>query len=175
MGILAALGLLAWSTWGAGEAVDPEGSNTLPSDSEGAPDAGPSDASSADLPLRGLVDDLGELGEEIGGAEGEDAALQAAQAIERAMGELGEAHVFEREGDVASAATWVLESYRDGGATLFEASYLDFLGRAWGCVVADAGWVDVCCVREVDGGNSLVEVVRLDAHEWEEALASDVL
>ncbi len=171
VGVFAALGLLTWAmahsdgTAGLdGAEVDELGFSNPHDESEAVPTSNVS-SSGHDVLL-----DLGELG---AGAEGElevDVALQASQAIERVMGELGEAHAFEREGDVPRVAAWVLESYRDAGASLFEASYLDVLGRAWGCVTADAGWVDVCCVREEESGNSLVEVVRLDAKAWEEAL-----
>ncbi len=171
MGILAALGLL---TWGVCAGSVPEPSAVLSdatSESSGDASAEPGESSSAGA----LLTQLEALGEAGGNVEVGDRALQATQAIERVMGELGEAHAFEREGEVPEVASWVLEGYRDGGATLFEASYLDFLGRVWGCVVADAGWVDVCCVREAESGSSLVEVVRLDAQTWERALAEDSL
>lgn len=175
MGILAALGLLAWCACVPGGSASPSEGSPPSSAQSTVPGAGATRGDPGDQSLGEALGELGALGGEAGeGLEG-DAALRAAQSIERVMGELGEAKAFERDGDVPEVATWVLESYRDAGATLFEASYLDFLGRAWGCVVADAGWVDVCCVRERASGSSLVEVVRLDAEMWEEALSADAL
>lgn len=99
---------------------------------------------------------------------GEDATVTL-EAIEAALDEMGEVDVFEAPGELPGVAARVLTSYENQDAVLVEATYLDLLGNAWGCVILGGGWVDICIVR--DGGDGLcrVEVVTLDAETWEEA------
>ncbi len=167
MALLAALGLT-----GAGALMCLSNPGEYPEDTSSSTDSAFSTEGERSA-LRTTLDALADVSELSSDEAADEAALQAASSIERVLGELGDVGAFEREGAVPEVAGGILEDYRDGGAELFEATYLDYLGRAWGCVVADAGWVDICCVRELEGGRCLVEVVRLDAQTWERALASD--
>lgn len=75
----------------------------------------------------------------------------------------------DAEGDLPRAAVGVLEGYRDGGASLSRAGYLDLLGNVWGCAVTGEDWAEVCVVRETEGGDRCrVFRLHLDARRWEE-------
>lgn len=78
--------------------------------------------------------------------------------------------VREVSSGIQDAVREVLESYRGReGAVLVRAGWLDLLGGAWGCVVSGPGWVEVCLVGESGQSSSSVEVLHMEAEEWERA------
>lgn len=75
--------------------------------------------------------------------------------------------------DVPACARRVVEGYREAGAVLVRAGWVDLLGRVWGCVVSGPGWVDVCLVREVGDAASEVEVARMEVEAWGRSYATE--
>ena len=76
--------------------------------------------------------------------------------------------VRERKGgEVEAVAAELLEGYRaNGDCMVVESGHLDFLGRAWGCVVLGGGWSEVCLVTEGNReGESVVVTWRIDTDD----------
>lgn len=68
-------------------------------------------------------------------------------------------------------ATEVLRAYRvQGSCVLAQSGFLDFFGRVWSCTVVGDGWVEVQVLTERGEGTD-VELVRMDAAQWEGGLA----
>lgn len=85
----------------------------------------------------------------------------------RAAGGPVETSEWNEDGGLEDVARARLESYRDEGAVLVRAGYVDLLGRTWGCVVALDGGAEACWVTQADGGGpSHVVVARMEGSRW---------
>lgn len=153
---------------GAGAAGSVTGPRSDPADGAGPGLAADEDAAAGDDDAAG-----GDVATAPGadGADGLRAALDRAEEVLAALDGSDGARWESRdvEGDLAQAATDVLEGYRDGGASLAHAGYLDLLGDVWGCAVTGGDWAEVCVVREDEGGERCrLSQLHLDVSRWEE-------
>lgn len=147
--------------------TEPAETGAVATDGETA-GAAPDDAASTDGGATGVAPDDAETG-----------ATETAPEVEPRPWEVPEGHSpapverleWQVKLDVVGCATQVVEGYRQAGAVLVHAGWVDLLGRVWGCVASGPGWVDVCLVRETDAGSSEVEVARMEVAEWERAYA----
>lgn len=69
-------------------------------------------------------------------------------------------------------AAEVLRAYRtQGSCVLAQSGFLDLFGRVWSCTVVGDGWVEVQVLTERGEGTD-VELVRMEAAQWEGGLAT---
>lgn len=112
----------------------------------------------------GMGDRAEEAARSLGGAEGETASGVLGSAEERS---------YESPLSLEGEGARLVEEYgARGDCVMAQAGYLDLSGSVWGCVMQGGGWVDICVVRDVEGGKgSCVVVWHMDADAAEEALA----
>ena len=69
-------------------------------------------------------------------------------------------------------AAEVLRAYRaQGSCVLVQSGFLDLFGRVWSCTIVGDGWVEMQVLTERGEGTD-VELVRMEAAQWEGGLAT---
>ena len=102
--------------------------------------------------------------------EGSLDALGEDEASEVALNLLDGARQTRRESELSlvEEGEKVLEGFRlRGDCIVAQAGYLDLSGKTWACVIQGAGWVELCVIREGDGGGSEVTSWRMDVDDVE--------